>query len=87
MAVTEGSGNVFADLGLSNPLERQAKADIAIHIEFLIKKAGWTQAQAAKRMGINQPDVSDIVRGRLTGFTLDRLFDCLNRLDQYVRAT
>lgn len=82
--VTEGSGNVFADLGLSNPRERQAKAMLSLHIEKLIKDAGWTQAEAASRMGLSQPDVSNIVNGRLKGFTLDRLFDCLDALGQQV---
>lgn len=82
--VTEGSGNVFLDLGLSNPRERQAKARIALHIAQLIKAAGWKQAEAAEKMGLQQPDVSNIVNGRLKGFTLDRLFDCLDALGQKV---
>ena len=82
--ITEGSGNVFLDLGLSNPRERQAKARIALHIAQLIKAAGWKQAEAAEKMGLRQPDVSNIVNGRLKGFTLDRLFDCLNALGHKV---
>jgi predicted XRE-type DNA-binding protein len=84
MSVIEGSGNVFADLGLPNPEERQAKAMVAIYIEQLIEQNGWTQGEAAERMGLSQPDVSNIVHGRLKGFTLDRLFLCLNALDQHV---
>src|SRR5690348_1070934 len=84
--VTEGSGNVFEDLGLPQPRERQAKATIALHIERLIDAAGWTQAEAAKRMGLAQPDVSNIVNGRLKGFTLERLFVCLSALDQEVQV-
>jgi predicted XRE-type DNA-binding protein len=82
--VHEGSGNVFADLGLPQPKDRQAKALIAIHIERLIDEAGWTQAEAAQRMGVSQPDVSNIVKGRLVGFSLDRLFQCLDALDQRI---
>lgn len=84
MEITEGSGNVFLDLGLSNPRERQAKARIALHIAQLIKAAGWKQAEAAEKMGLQQPDVSNIMNGRLKGFTLDRLFDCLDALGQKV---
>ncbi len=84
LEITEGSGNVFADLGLSNPRERQAKARIALHIAQLIKSAGWKQAEAAEKMGLQQPDVSNIVNGRLKGFTLDRLFGCLDALGQKV---
>src|SRR5690242_2071032 len=82
--VHEGSGNVFADLGLPNAAERQTKARLALHIEHLIKQAKWTQAEAAERMGLAQPDVSNIVNGRLKGFTLDRLFQCLDALGQEI---
>jgi predicted XRE-type DNA-binding protein len=84
MTVTEGSGNVFADLGLPDPEERQVKAQVAIYIEQLIENNGWTQEEAAMRMGLSQSDVSNIIRGRLKSFTLDRLFRCLNAIDQDV---
>ena len=84
MTVTEGSGNVFADLGLPDPEERQVKAQVAIYIEQLIENSGWTQEEAASRMGLSQSDVSNIIRGRLKSFTLDRLFRCLNAIDQDV---
>ena len=82
--ISEGSGNVFDDLGLSNPRERQAKAQIAVHIANLIESAGWKQVEAAEKMGLKQPDISNIINGRLKGFTLDRLFDCLDSLGQKV---
>lgn len=82
--ITEGSGNVFADMGLANPRERQAKAMLALHIEHLISINGWTQTEAAKQMGVTQPEVSQIINGRLKGFTLDRLFACLDALGQQV---
>ena len=81
MSIINGSGNVFEDLGLPNPAEREAKAQVAIYIENLIKHNGWTQAEAAEHMGINQSDVSNIVRGRLSTFTLDRLFRCLHEMN------
>jgi predicted XRE-type DNA-binding protein len=84
--VIEGSGNVFADLGLPNPDELQVKAAIANRIEDLIEDAGHTQAQAALRMGISQPDVSNIVRGRLKGYTLDRLIECLLSMGQEIEV-
>src|SRR5947209_3070711 len=84
MEVYHGSGNVFADLGLPDAEELQAKALVSIHIERLIEANGWKQAEAARRMGLAQPDISNILRGRLNGFTLDRLFACLNALDQDV---
>ena len=87
MAVHEGGSNVFADMGLAQPEDRQAKAQLAIRIEQLIEANNWTQSEAAERMGVKQPDVSDIVRGRLKGFSLDRLFQCLTALGQDVEIT
>ncbi|HEY3412358.1 MAG TPA: helix-turn-helix transcriptional regulator [Armatimonadota bacterium] len=84
MEFTTGSGNVFADLGLPEPEERLAKARVAYRIHEVIASLGLTQAQAARRTGLTQPNVSDITRGRLKGFTLERLFQCLNALDQDV---
>lgn len=85
--VERGSGNVFADLGLPNPEERRAKSFIAMHITRLIDREHLTQTQAAERVGVSQPDISNILRGRLRGFTLERLISCLNRLDQDVEIT
>jgi predicted XRE-type DNA-binding protein len=71
--VVEGSGNIFEDLGFSNPKEAQAKADLSREIRQIIKNKKLTQEAAAKIMGIDQPKVSDIVRGKLSKYTLDRL--------------
>lgn len=68
-----GSGNVFADLGLPNPEEALAKARLASKISDIIDECGLTQEQAAKLMGIDQPKVSAIVRGRLEAFSMERL--------------
>src|SRR5437867_1018432 len=75
--VTRGSGNVFADLGLSNPEERLAKADLAIAISQAIKELGLSQRQAAALMGIDQPKVSHLLRGRLADFSTERLMNFL----------
>ena len=78
-------GNIFADLDLPNPDLLLAKAKLSIQIERLIKERKLTQKQAAKLMGLTQPNVSDLLRGRLDGFTLDRLFRCLEALDQEIQ--
>ena len=82
--VTSSCGNVFADLDLPDPELLLAKAKLSIKIERLIKERSLTQKQAAKLMGLTQPNVSDLLRGRLDGFTLDRLFRCLDALDQEI---
>src|SRR5262249_18420660 len=73
LKIERGSGNVFADIGLSNPEERLAKAELAHEICQLIESAGLTQSQAAKRLGIDQPKVSMLMRGRLKDFSTERL--------------
>lgn len=79
-SVTLGSDNVFADIGLSNPEERLAKANIAVAINDVIKARGLTQVQAAELMGIDQPKVSKINRGRLSEFSTERLLTFLIHL-------
>lgn len=82
--VTPSCGNIFADLGLPDAELLLAKAKLAVKISRLIKERKLIQSQAAELMGVTQPNVSDIIRGRLDGFTLDRLFRCLEALDQEI---
>lgn len=74
------SGNVFADLGLPNPEERLVKAELASKISSLIQQKNLTQIEAAQLLGIDQPKVSALIRGRLSGFSLARLLRFLNAL-------
>ena len=85
--VTESSGNVFADLGLDQPDVHRAKARLAIEIGRLIKDRGLTQKKAAEILGVDQPKISALVRGRLTGFTLERLLRFLADLNCDVEIT
>lgn len=71
--ITKSSGNVFADLGLENSQEHEVKARLVMFIGNVIEKLGLTQQQAAAKMGIKQPDVSKLLRGRFEGFSLERL--------------
>lgn len=61
------SGNVFADLGLSNPEERLLKAELVRKISEIITNLNLTQVQLAEILGIDQPKVSLLIRGRLSG--------------------
>jgi len=79
-----GSRNAFRDLGLPDADALQAKAILAHHIITAIEKNKLTQARAAERMGATQPNVSDIYRGRVSGFTIDRLAKYLNALGRDV---
>jgi len=80
--VREGSGNVFADLQLSDNGEALAKAELATQIASAIADRRLTQVRAAVVLGVNQADVSDLVRGKLKGFSTDRLLRFLNALGQ-----
>ncbi|HYK22832.1 MAG TPA: helix-turn-helix transcriptional regulator [Pyrinomonadaceae bacterium] len=84
--VETGSGNVFADLGFEDSEERLLKAKLATKIAELIETKGWTQAQTAERTALDQPKVSRLLRGQLSGFSADRLFAVLNRLGHSVEV-
>lgn len=84
MTIEQGSGNVFADLGYPNAEEALTKARLAQRITELLEKQRLTQIQAAKLLGIDQPKVSKLLRGRLREFSTDRLLRFLNALDQDV---
>lgn len=86
MDVTPGSGNVFADLGLAQPVERAFKAELATHIQQFMSQKGWTQAQAAAVLGLDQPKISALLRGRLAGFSVERLLGLINRLGHNVEV-
>jgi predicted XRE-type DNA-binding protein len=79
--VFEGSGNVFADLGLPNAAELSLKAELTRQIINRVKALDLNQSQAAKRLGLGQPDLSRLMRGRHTGFSGDRLLALLNLLE------
>lgn len=82
--VTRGSNNVFADLGLPHPEERLAKAELARAIGRVITARGLTQREAAALMGIDQPKVSHLLRGRLADFSTERLMGFLTALGRDV---
>ena len=81
LAVEPSSGNVFADLGLPNPEEYRVKSTIALAIAKTIRERGLTQEEAGAILGLPQPKVSDLVRGLLDKFTIDRLMRYMRRLD------
>ena len=78
--VHRGSGNVFADLGLADAEKLKIKTGLVLEIRKAMRSRGLTQQEAAKRMGITQPKVSDMMRGDLTNLSERKLMDCLTRL-------
>ncbi len=85
--VEAGSGNVFVDLGLPQPELALAKAELVRRISDLIAAKKLTQGKAAELLGLDQPKVSALVRGRVEGYTLDRLMRYLTVLGQRVEIS
>lgn len=83
--VTRSSGNVFIDLGF-DPAEAEVmalRAEVMIRIEQHLKAQGWTQLEAAKRLGITQPRVSKLVKGVWQDFSLDMLLTLAARVGMH----
>ncbi len=78
VTIKQSSGNVFADLGLEYPEEMLAKAELVQRICDIIIERKLTQTKAASLLGIDQPKISALMRGKLDGFSIDRLFRFLN---------
>jgi predicted XRE-type DNA-binding protein len=74
------SSNVFADLGLADAKNLKIKTGLIIQIRKTLQELGLTQQEAAKRMGISQPKVSDMMRGEVSRLSEHKLMDCLTRL-------
>jgi predicted XRE-type DNA-binding protein len=85
--VIEGSGNVFADLGLPNPEQELLKAQLTLQIYTILKVSGMTQVEIAKILGVQQPQVSLLMRNRASNFSVGRLMEFLTAQRQDVEIT
>ena len=83
----ERSGNVFADLGSPRAEEALAKAELAQKIIDIVRARRLTQLQAAQLLKVDQPKISALTRGRLSGFSIDRLLRFLMLLGQDIEIT
>jgi predicted XRE-type DNA-binding protein len=83
----KSSGNVFADLGVSNPGQELIKARLTLEIYKIIHDRALTQSEAGKILGISQPHVSALMRNRPGTFSIGRLFEFLTSLDRDVKIT
>lgn len=78
---TRGHGSVYKDLEFENPEEWEAKSRLACEIMKAIRQKEWTQAEAAKFLGIKRGEISNINRGQFDRFTIDRLLLYLRKLE------
>lgn len=83
--VHRGSGNVFADLGFADPEDMRLRADLVQQLREVFERRGLTQTAAAELLGIRQPDLSALLRGRLTKYSLQRLLKFMTILDRDVK--
>ena len=84
----KSSGNVFVDLGF-DPAEAtvlQMRSNLMSDLRLYIEKQKLTQAAAAKRLGIAQSRVSDLVRGKWDKFSLEMLITLEARLGRTNRV-
>ncbi len=85
--VTKSSGNIYSDLGFKDPETLKLKAGLAHQIHLIIKKRKLTQIRAAEIMGIDQPKVSKLIRGQVSGYSLERLFSFLRYLSADINVS
>jgi predicted XRE-type DNA-binding protein len=83
----EGSGNVFADLGMADAEEMLIKAELAQKIRGILRKRRLTQVQAAEVLGVDQPKISALLCGRLSRFSMEKLMQFLLLLGRDVAIT
>jgi predicted XRE-type DNA-binding protein len=83
-AIETGSGNVFVDLGLADPDQRQLRVQLAMRLNDLLQAEELTQAAAAKRLGMAQPHVSELKNYKLGRFSSERLLHCITLLNRDV---
>lgn len=81
------SGNVYADLGYEEPENMLVRARLAIAIDELIKKEGWSRREAARRLHTTESKLSNIVRGRIRHISVDKLINMLAAAGHHVTVT
>jgi predicted XRE-type DNA-binding protein len=83
--IEEGTGNVYADLGMADADEMIVKAQLATKIGEIIKSRKWSQQQAADVLGLTQPKLSKMLRGQFRGISEAKMLNCLARLGRDIQ--
>ena len=84
----EGSENIFKDVGFS---EQEAeylliRSRLMLEVDQFVKKSGLTQLEASKKLGITQPRLNDLLRGKIQKFSIDALVKMLSRIGIHVEV-
>jgi len=83
--IEKGTTNVYADLGVPDAPGMLVKAQLAARIAKIVGRRNLTQTRAAEILGISQPKLSNILRGRFRGVSETKMLECLTRLGQDVQ--
>ena len=83
--IEKGSGNVYADLGITDADEMFMKGQLVTKIGEIIKERGWTQQEAADVLGMTQPKLSKMLRGQFRGISETKMLECLSRLGRHIQ--
>jgi predicted XRE-type DNA-binding protein len=89
LKITKSSGNIFRDLGFPEGEAQNLllRTDLMIKIEQLVKKSGLIQSETAKLLGITQPRINDLLKGRIEKISLDALVNMVARAGMEVKMT
>ncbi len=87
MSIRQGKDNVFEDLGFDaeEAANLKIRADLMLDIRHYIQERGWTQAEAATFFGETQPRISNLMKGEISRFSIDKLINMLARAGLRVR--
>ncbi len=83
--ITHSSGNVYEDLGLPDAEEMLVKAKLATTIQGIIESRGLTQTKAAQLIGLSQPKLSDLLKGKFRGISEAKMMECITRLGRDIQ--
>ncbi|HEY1382001.1 MAG TPA: helix-turn-helix transcriptional regulator [Dongiaceae bacterium] len=78
--IEQGGGNVFADIRSKDPQEKLLRAKLLSAAQTVIKRRRLTQAKIVEITGLKQPEVSNLVNGKFTAFSADRVASILASL-------
>lgn len=89
LKMERGSGNVFCDIGFAEEEAQNLtlRSEMMIRVEQFVKKSGLTQAEAAQLLGVTQPRLNDLLKGKIAKFSLDALVNMLAHAGMRVKMT
>ena len=83
-----GNNNVFEDLGFEaeEAINLKVRADLMLDLRSYIQQRGWTQKEAAEFLGETQPRISNLMKGKISRFSVDKLINLLGKAGMEVKV-